>query len=176
MPEEAAKRCYIGFCTKNEDEEITMPRGKTISIVDMVAEQEALDHRDTELGEIAMHYPGLGPNNSLARQAWVSLILIKPGRKTTFHIHPQNEEFFFVIAGKGVVRERDGEEVIEHAIGANTLIVAPMGQAKQIENTGGEIMRLMQVYAPPPAAPSLQHIVENEEVSIHIEGSGRLAR
>ena len=153
-----------------------MPRGKTISIVDMVAEQEALDHRDTELGEIAMHYPGLGPNNSLATQAWVSLILMKPGRKTTFHIHPQNDEFFFVISGDGVVRERDGERVLEHAIGPNTLIVAPMGQAKQLENTGDAMMRLIQVYAPPPAALSLEHIVENEEISVHIEGSGRLVR
>lgn len=153
-----------------------MSRGSTISIVNMVEEQEALDHRDTELGEIAMHYPGLGPNNSLASQAWVSLILIKPGRKTTFHIHPQNEEFFFVISGNGVVRERDGDKVIEHAINANTLIAAPMGQAKQIENTGTEMMRLVQVYSPPPKAPSLEAIVENEEVSIHIEGSGRLAK
>ncbi len=150
-------------------------RGTSINILNVVEEQKPLDHRDTELGEIALHYPGLGPNNSLAKQAWVSLILIKPGRKSTFHLHPQNEEFFFVISGNGVVRERVDGNVVVHPISDNDLIVAPMGQPKQIENTGEEVMRLIQVYSPPPKAPSLESIVENEELAIHIEGSGKLA-
>lgn len=150
-------------------------RGTSINVVNLVEEQEALDHRDTELGEIALHYPGLGPNNSLAKQAWVSLIHIKPGRKSTFHLHPKNEEFFFVIEGSGVVRERVDGQVQVHPIKANDLIVAPMGQPKQIENTGAVVMRLIQVYSPPPQAPSLESIVENEELAVHIEGSGRLA-
>lgn len=105
----------------------------------------------------------------------MSLILIKPGRKSTFHLHPQNEEFFFVISGNGVVRERVDGNVVVHPISDNDLIVAPMGQPKQIENTGEEVMRLIQVYSPPPKAPSLESIVENEELAIHIEGSGKLA-
>ena len=151
-----------------------MSRGKSIHIVNMVQEQEALDHHDTELGEVALHYPGLGPNNSPAKQAWVSLIVMKPGRKSTFHMHPENEEFFFVISGEGTCLERHEGEVYEYPIGADDLIVAPEGVAKQLINTGDELLRLIQVYAPPPAAESLEHIVENEELSVHIEGSGKL--
>ncbi len=151
-----------------------MGRGKSISIVNLVEEQQALDHRDTELGEIALHYPGLGPNNSPAKEAWVSLIHINPGRKSTFHLHPENEEFFFVISGTGICCERHEEEVYEYPITANDLIVAPQGVAKQIINSGTEVIRLIQVYAPPPDAPSLEHIVENEELAVHIEGSGKL--
>lgn len=150
-------------------------RGEAISIVNLVEEQRALDHHDTELGEIALHYPGLGPHNSPASEAWVSLIHIKPGRKSTFHQHPQNEEFFFVISGNGHCRELVGDETKEYPIRANDLIVAPKGVAKQLLNTGEELMRLIQVYAPPPAAASLEQLVENEELAVHIEGSGRLA-
>jgi len=151
-----------------------MSRGKSIHIVNLVKEQKALDHKDTELGEIALHYPGLGPHNSPAKEAWVSLIHVKPGRKSTFHLHPKNEEFFFVISGEGICRERHEEQVYEYAVSADDLIVAPQGVAKQIINTGSDVMRLVQVYAPPPAAPSLEHIVENEEFAVHIEGSGKL--
>lgn len=150
-------------------------RGQAIAIVNLIEEQRALDHHDTELGEIALHYPGLGPHNSPATDAWVSLIHIKPGRKSTFHEHPKNEEFFFVISGSGHCREMVDNEVKEYPIRANDLIVAPKGVAKQLLNTGDELMRLIQVYAPPPAAESLEKLVENEELAVHIEGSGRLA-
>lgn len=147
-----------------------MPRGKQLVILSPMEEQEPLDHRDALSGErIALHWEGIGPRNG-GREAWVSLIRLDPGSKSTLHVHPENDEFFVVVEGAGVVREEHAGEIDEYSIARWDIILAPKGVAKQIENTGTETMMLVQVYAPPPPASTLEEILENHEIAVHLDG------
>lgn len=148
-----------------------MARGELLTIINPIEEQEPFHHPDKLSGEeIALHWPGIGPRQG-SSNAWVSVIQMEPGRSSTFHLHPENEEFFVVAQGRGLVREGDGEKVTnEYGIGPYDIIFAPEGIAKQILNTGEAPMRLIQVYAPPPKSDTFEGILRNEELAVHLDG------
>ena len=74
-----------------------------------------------------------------------SLIVVPPGKRAyPFHCHHVNEEMFFVLEGRGVVRI--GAEM--HPIGKGDVIAAPPGgrdEAHQIINTGETDLRYLAV-------------------------------
>jgi mannose-6-phosphate isomerase-like protein (cupin superfamily) len=146
-----------------------MPRGKHLVIVNPLKEQAPLDHRDKQSGRrIALHWDGVGPSQG-AEQAWVSLIQIGPGDESTLHIHPEQEEFFIVVEGSGVIRELVKGKLVAHALERYDIVLAPKGTAKQIRNTGTEPMVLIQVYAPIPQARRIQDIVSDHEIAVHLD-------
>lgn len=80
-----------------------------------------------------------------ARQLGYSIITVPPGKRAyPFHCHHVNEEMFFVVEGRGVVRI--GEEV--HPIRKGDVIAAPPGGANtahQIINDSNEVLRYLAV-------------------------------
>lgn len=76
-----------------------------------------------------------------SEKIFVNMDYIKPGGKSKkFHSHSKQEEFFFVIAGKGVLRIGESEEpVIE-----GDFVAKPAGKgiAHQFINNGSEILQV----------------------------------
>jgi mannose-6-phosphate isomerase-like protein (cupin superfamily) len=147
-----------------------MQRGKQLTIVNPVREQEPFHHPEAEAdGEIALHWDGIGPRSGV-RSAWVSLIELHPGKASTFHAHPTNDEFFVVVAGRGVAREQTQEGPVEYEIEPYDIVMAPRGVPKQVANTGDASLMLVQIYAPAPAASTIAEVVENDELAVHWSG------
>jgi uncharacterized cupin superfamily protein len=69
------------------------------------------------------HYKPIGDLLGLQRLG-ISLVRIEPGRETTqFHFHHQEEEFLYIISGRGIAEI--GSEVIEVAAGDFMAFTAP---------------------------------------------------
>jgi mannose-6-phosphate isomerase-like protein (cupin superfamily) len=145
-----------------------MARGRRLRIISPTKEQEPFHHPDLDgVGEIALHWEGVGPGSGVT-SAWVSLIELHPGRSSTLHAHPANEEFYVVVAGRGTAREPCGDELLEYAIEPYDIVMAPRGVPKQVANTGNSSLMLVQVYAPAPPAASIEEIVETDELATHL--------
>ncbi len=86
-----------------------------------------------------------------ANQLGYSLAIVPPGKRAyPFHCHHVNEEMFFIIKGKGVVRIGDQE----YPVREGDIIAAPAGgreTAHQIVNTSDEELRYLMVSTMIPA-------------------------
>jgi uncharacterized cupin superfamily protein len=80
-----------------------------------------------------------------AKQLGYSLAVVPPGKRAyPFHCHHINEEMFFVLEGRGIVRVGDHE----YPIRKGDVIAAPAGgrdTAHQIVNTSDEELRYLMV-------------------------------
>ncbi|WP_312693751.1 cupin domain-containing protein [Caproiciproducens sp.] len=75
---------------------------------------------------------------------YVNMDFVKPGGKSTkYHFHSQQEEFFMIMSGSGLLR-MNGEEV---QIGKGDVISKPAGKeiAHQFINNGSEILQILDV-------------------------------
>lgn len=97
------------------------------------APRRTLSHGDRFEAELASLAAPLG-----ARRIGANVTRVPPGKAAfPFHHHHANEEHFFVIAGRGVLRI--GAET--HAVGPHDYIYCPPGGAEvahQLVNTGEE--------------------------------------
>jgi uncharacterized cupin superfamily protein len=87
-----------------------------------------------------------------AKQLGYSLLVVPPGKRAyPFHCHHVNEEMFFILEGRGVLRVGD----IEHPIRKGDVIAAPAGgrdTAHQIINTSAsEDLRYLAISTMIPA-------------------------
>lgn len=102
------------------------------------AKGERHAHGDTFEAVDAPIGPAIG-----AQKLGCSLIVVPPGKRAyPFHCHHVNEELFFVVEGRGMVRIGDRE----YPIRRGDVIAAPAGgreTAHQIVNTGDEELRYL---------------------------------
>lgn len=72
---------------------------------------------------------------------------LMPGQRQRLHDHPQQDKFYFVLAGRG--RFTVGEE--NSICGPGDLIVAPAGVAHGVVNEGETLLSFLTAIAPAPA-------------------------
>ena len=76
------------------------------------------------------------------------LMALKPDEEIGEEVHRDRDQFFRVEQGHGEV-SIDGRS---HSIAADTAIVVPAGARHNVRNTGGGILKLYTLYAPPEHA------------------------
>lgn len=72
------------------------------------------------------------------------LVCYEPGQATVSHLHPRQDEIFYVIAGKGSIVI--GEE--EVPVSAGSVVFGPLGVRHGIKADAGERLALMFVKGP----------------------------
>jgi quercetin dioxygenase-like cupin family protein len=72
------------------------------------------------------------------------LVCYEPGQATVPHLHPRQDEIFFVIAGKGTIVV--GEEGIP--VSAGSVVFGPMGVRHGIMADAGDRLALMFIKGP----------------------------
>jgi mannose-6-phosphate isomerase-like protein (cupin superfamily) len=92
----------------------------------------------SEIRELLAH------RNSCIRAQSLAEARIASGGRTTPHFHPQTEEIYYILAGRG--RMRIGDEL--HDVGPGDAIAIPPGAVHQIANTGGEELKFLCCCAP----------------------------
>jgi len=77
--------------------------------------------------------------------------VLAPGVSIGVHGHDDSEEYYFILAGRGVMT-LDG---VRHEVGPGDVAAVYPGGSHGLENTGGEDLRIVVVCAAaPPAEPS----------------------
>jgi mannose-6-phosphate isomerase-like protein (cupin superfamily) len=76
----------------------------------------------------------LSPSNSCTRCQSLAEAILHAGAETEAHYHPQTEEIYYILSGRGMMRIR--EDVREVVPGDG--IIIPPGSAHQIRNIGEE--------------------------------------
>jgi mannose-6-phosphate isomerase-like protein (cupin superfamily) len=84
----------------------------------------------------------------------IGMVTIPPGEKGDPHTHHVEQEVWYGLAGRGVLRIGDKEA----ELGPDTIVVAPSGIEHQILNPGKETMRALFIFT--PAGPEKSHIPE----------------
>ncbi len=84
----------------------------------------------------------------------IGMVTIPPGEKGDPHIHHAEQEVWYGLEGKGVLRI--GDQDVELA--PNTIVVAPTGVEHQILNPGEDTMKALFMFS--PAGPEKSHIPE----------------
>jgi len=104
-----------------------------------IHEVEAFTTADgSEIRELLAHR-----NSSIHKQSLAEARL-KPGQKTTPHYHPQTEEIYYILSGKGRMDLADEQR----EVGIGDAIAIPPGVTHQIANTGQEMLVFLCCCAP----------------------------
>lgn len=74
------------------------------------------------------------PSNDYKNVKQMSSITLKTGCSIGFHEHRNETEYYYILEGKGVVKEEDGEKIVEKG---DTVITSDK-QSHSIENTSEE--------------------------------------
>jgi mannose-6-phosphate isomerase-like protein (cupin superfamily) len=92
----------------------------------------------SEIRELLAH------RNSCIRLQSLAEARLPPGGTTTPHFHPQTEEIYYILQGRGRMR------IIEECrdVGPGDAIAIPPGQEHQITNTGDEPLVFLCCCAP----------------------------
>jgi mannose-6-phosphate isomerase-like protein (cupin superfamily) len=72
------------------------------------------------------------------------LVCYEPGQATVSHLHPRQDEIFYVIAGKGSIVI--GEEAVP--VSAGSVVFGPLGVRHGIKADAGERLALMFIKGP----------------------------
>ncbi|MCX6348273.1 MAG: cupin domain-containing protein [Candidatus Aureabacteria bacterium] len=81
----------------------------------------------------------LAPRNSAIKRQSLAEATVKQGKATAEHVHPETEEIYYILKGRGGMRI-EGEE---RAVGEGDGIAIPAGKRHAIRNTGkGELVFL----------------------------------
>lgn len=74
----------------------------------------------------------LNPSSSILKLQSLAEATLAPGAKTIAHRHPQTEEVYYILAGKGTMAVEEESRRVE----AGDAIAIPCGVRHQIENVG----------------------------------------
>jgi mannose-6-phosphate isomerase-like protein (cupin superfamily) len=92
----------------------------------------------SEIRELLAH------RNSCIRRQSLAEARLPEGGATTPHLHPETEEIYYVLEGRGVMRiEQETREV-----GPGDAIAIPPGLVHTIRNSGSETLRFLCCCAP----------------------------
>jgi mannose-6-phosphate isomerase-like protein (cupin superfamily) len=92
----------------------------------------------SEIRELLAH------RNSCIRRQSLAEARLPPGASTTPHFHPDTEEIYYILAGRG--RMRIGGELRE--VGPGDAIAIPPGAEHEITTLGNETLRFLCCCAP----------------------------
>lgn len=70
---------------------------------------------------------------------WVGLSEVDPGSESNAHSHEKTEEVFYVVSGEGYIVVGDERQ----AVPAGSVVVAPPGDMHQLQNPGGETLKVI---------------------------------
>lgn len=90
----------------------------------------------------------LSPDNVAARHMDLGILYLEPHSKTLPNAHPQSEEMFYIIKGKGTITVEDETKNIE----AGAAIYIPANVVHHFENTQDEQMVFVLMHAPPESS------------------------
>jgi mannose-6-phosphate isomerase-like protein (cupin superfamily) len=86
----------------------------------------------------------LNPRNSPLQNQSLAEATLSPNQCTTAHFHPQAEEIYFVVEGRGTI-EIDGEK---RAVAVGDAVAIPKAQTHRICNDGDGSLRFLCCCAP----------------------------
>ena len=69
----------------------------------------------------------------------------EPGSQQTLHAHPDSEQVYVIVAGRGLMHVADEEQ----QVGPGTLIFIPKGALHAIRNVGSEKLVYVSATSPP---------------------------
>lgn len=77
----------------------------------------------------------IGPDGAGSRDLLVNHFTVRPGRGLTRHVHPTNDELYYVLAGNGSVELQQGDGALLVApVGPGTAAFIPAGTWHRIQN------------------------------------------
>ena len=91
------------------------------------------------------------------------LMALKPGEEIGAEVHPENDQFFRVDSGSGVVTI-DGKD---SKISDGYAVVVPAGARHNIKNDGSEPLKLYTVYGPPDHKDKTVHKTKADAEAQH---------
>lgn len=110
-----------------------------------VQEQEVTgDRMEAPYARVVKHL--VAPWNMGTSKIWMGISVIDPNSASNPHAHEHQEEIFYCLSGKGLIRV--GEEEAE--ITSGSCIFVPQGVVHQLVNTqSDEVLRVLSATAPP---------------------------
>lgn len=79
----------------------------------------------------------------------ITLVAGDPGSEQPMHSHPEAEQVYVVVAGRGLMRVDDEEQ----EVGPGALVFIPPGAKHAIRNVGGESLTYVSATSPPFRMP-----------------------
>jgi mannose-6-phosphate isomerase-like protein (cupin superfamily) len=101
-------------------------------------------------GNGQVSYLLLAPGQFGSRHLSVTYVECAPGSRQPLHEHPDSEQVYVIVAGRG--RMTVGEE--EQDVAAGTMVLVPPGAAHAIVNPGPEALVYVSATSPPFAMPT----------------------
>jgi mannose-6-phosphate isomerase-like protein (cupin superfamily) len=99
-----------------------------------IADVPAFTTKDgSEIRELLAH------RNSCIRQQSLAEARLPPGARTTPHYHPQTEEIYYILEGRG--RMTIGDQSCE--VGPGDAIAIPPGAVHTIQNAGTAVLKFL---------------------------------
>jgi len=80
-----------------------------------------------------------------AKNMALAIGIFQPGEGLLLHEHPKEEEFYYILCGKGTVTIGDEEREVK----SGDALYIPAGMKHRIVNTGSEELRSVFVLSPP---------------------------
>lgn len=97
------------------------------------------------------------------------LMALRPGEEIGLEVHEDRDQFFRVEQGKGEVFI-DG---VTTPISGDDGIIVPAGARHNIINTGGSLLQLYTIYAPPEHRDGVVHGTKGDAEADHEHFDGR---
>ena len=91
-----------------------------------------------------------------ARGLQLVVMALEPGEDIGEEVHPDRDQYFRVEKGKGEIWI-DGTKT---KIRKNSAMVVPAGARHNVLNTGGKVLRLATIYAPPEHQDAIVHLTK----------------
>ena len=90
-------------------------------------------------------------------RVWIGMTKIDPRSSSNQHSHPEKEEIFYVVAGRGEIAVASERQAIE----AGSVIIIPPGMDHQLFNDSDETLKVLSVVSPAFEASefNLQHSI-----------------
>ncbi len=85
------------------------------------------------------------PETLGTKNLWIGTTTIDVGSKSNAHSHDVNEEVFYCVSGKGIIKVDDEE----HEWTPGTVVFSPPGTVHQIINTGDVPLKYVCCVSPP---------------------------
>lgn len=91
-----------------------------------------------------------------AERLQLVVMALEPGEDIGEEVHPDRDQYFRVEKGKGEIWI-DGTKT---TIRKNSAMIVPAGARHNVLNTGGKVLRLATIYAPPEHQDAITHLTK----------------
>lgn len=94
----------------------------------------------------------------------LTLMSIEPGGEIGLEVHPENDQFIRIEAGKAQVKAGPAKDNLNETVDVEDdwAFIIPAGTWHNVINTGSEPLKLYTVYAPPEHAAGTVHRTKAE--------------